>query len=79
VAWDCSYGQGYFKQRLDGSGWQQEEYIENDVSMLPMEPAINPQGEKVVVQIETRSGAIRAKVWRVSVGRCDFIPLGLQR
>jgi starch phosphorylase len=24
------YGQGYFKQRLDGDGWQQEEYIEND-------------------------------------------------
>src|SRR4029079_15530155 len=69
------YGQGYFKQRLDGSGWQQEEYIENDVSMLPMEPAINPKGEKVVVQIETRSGAIRAKVWRVSVGRCDLFLL----
>jgi len=69
------YGQGYFKQRLDGSGWQQEEYIENDVSMLPMEPAINPKGEKVVVQIETRSGAIRAKVWRVRVGRCDLFLL----
>ena len=25
------YGQGYFRQRLDASGWQQEEYAEVDI------------------------------------------------
>src|SRR5262249_51721987 len=25
------YGQGYFRQRLDRNGWQQEEYLETDV------------------------------------------------
>jgi starch phosphorylase len=69
------YGQGYFKQRLDGAGWQQEEYIENDAGMLPMEIAIGEGGEPVVVQVETRSGVIRARVWRVSVGRCDLFLL----
>ncbi len=63
------YGQGYFRQRLDKNGWQQEEYLETDVSQLPMEPAIGIKGEPVAVQIETRSGLIRAKVWRVKVGR----------
>ena len=69
------YGQGYFKQRLDGGGWQQEEYIQNDAATLPMEQAISAGGEPVIVQVETRSGVIRAKVWRVRVGRCDLFLL----
>ncbi len=69
------YGQGYFRQRLDPNGWQQEEYLETDVNQLPMEPAIGTNGEPVTVQIETRSGSIRAKVWRMKVGRCDLLLL----
>jgi starch phosphorylase len=66
------YGQGYFRQRLDRNGWQQEEYLETDVNQLPMERAIGANGEPVMVQIETRSGVIRAKVWRFRVGRRDL-------
>jgi len=69
------YGQGYFLQRLDKSGWQQEEYIQTDVNRLPMQPAIGKNGEPVGVEIETRGGSIRAKVWRVKVGRCDLLLL----
>ena len=69
------YGQGYFLQRLDQSGWQREEYVQTDVNQLPMQPAIGQNGEPVVVEIETRGGLIRAKVWRVKVGRCDLLLL----
>jgi starch phosphorylase len=69
------YGQGYFRQRLDRAGWQQEEYLQTDVSQVPMEPAIGKSGEPVTIQIETRSGALRAKVWRMKVGRCDLLLL----
>jgi glycogen phosphorylase len=69
------YGQGYFRQRLDRDGWQQEEYIQNDVNQQPMEPAIGANGEPVTVQIETRTGCIRARVWRIKVGRCDLLLL----
>jgi starch phosphorylase len=69
------YGQGYFLQRLNQKGWQQEEYLETDVSQLPMQPAIGANGEPVVVEIETRGGSLRAKVWRVKVGRCDLLLL----
>ncbi|MGH9704152.1 MAG: alpha-glucan family phosphorylase [Candidatus Acidiferrales bacterium] len=69
------YGQGYFRQRLDRSGWQQEEYIHTDVNQMPMEQAIGTSGEPVRVQIETRSGSLRAKVWRMKVGRCDLLLL----
>ena len=69
------YGQGYFRQRLDLAGWQREEYLETDVNHLPMDPAIGADGRPIAVQIETRSGTIHAKVWRVQVGRCDLLLL----
>jgi starch phosphorylase len=69
------YGQGYFRQRLDLDGWQQEEYIETDVTQVPMEPAIGASGEPVTVRIDTRGGPIFSKVWRVKVGRCDLFLL----
>jgi starch phosphorylase len=69
------YGQGYFRQRLDQGGWQREEYLKTDVNEMPMEVAIGKDGRPVVVEIETRSGRIRAKVWRVKVGRRDLLLL----
>ena len=69
------YGQGYFRQHLDRNGWQQEEYIHTDINQLPMEPAIGTDGLPVTVQIETRGGSLRAKVWRMKVGRCDLLLL----
>jgi starch phosphorylase len=69
------YGQGYFRQRLDSTGWQQEEYQLTDISQLPMEPAIGKDGMPVTIRIDTRSGWIGAKVWRLKVGRCDLLLL----
>src|ERR1700723_4065226 len=69
------YGQGYFLQRLDQNGWQREEYLRTDVNQLPMEAAIGKDGRPVVVEIETRSGRLQAKVWRVKVGRRDLLLL----
>ena len=53
------YGQGYFLQRLDKTGWQQEEYIHTDINQLPMQPAIGANGEPVQVEIQTRGGSIK--------------------
>jgi glycogen phosphorylase len=69
------YGQGYFRQRLGLDGWQREEYMKTDVNQMAMEVAIGKDGRPVVVEIETRSGPIRAKVWRVEVGRRDLLLL----
>jgi starch phosphorylase len=69
------YGQGYFRQLLDRDGWQHEEYLETDVNQLAMETAIGKNGRPVLVQVDTRHGAIYAKVWRVKVGRCDLFLL----
>ena len=63
------YGQGYFRQRLDASGWQQEEYAEVDVARLPLEPAVGPDGDAIAPEIETGGGILRARVWQAAVGR----------
>jgi starch phosphorylase len=69
------YGQGYFQQRLDQTGWQHEDYLQTDINLLPMEPAIGINGEPVTVRIETRGADIYAKVWRAKVGRRDLLLL----
>ncbi len=68
------YDQGYFRQRLDREGWQHEEYLDVDTRVLPIRPASNTQGPITVV-IETRTGAIRARVWQLSVGRNTLLLL----
>ena len=69
------YGQGYFRQLLDSNGWQCEEYLRTDVNHLPMQPAIGKNCEPVVVEVHTRGGSIRAKVWHIKVGRIDLLLL----
>src|SRR5262245_46285477 len=62
------YDQGYFRQRLDEHGWQHEDYVDTASRLLPMQPA-TVGTTPVVVTIETRTGTISARVWRVAVGR----------
>src|SRR5207249_8382916 len=62
------YDQGYFKQRLDREGWQQEEYLDVDARLLPIQPAWN-KGAPVMVSIQTRTGTLLARVWHLPVGR----------
>ncbi|HXE55961.1 MAG TPA: alpha-glucan family phosphorylase, partial [Tepidisphaeraceae bacterium] len=75
VAIGLFYGHGYFKQRLDSNGWQQEDYLPTAVTSLPMELALDAAGAPVEIQVETRRGPIRAKVWRMKVGRINLLLL----
>ena len=69
------YDQGYFRQRLDGEGWQQEDYIRVESRLLPLRPAAGPGGEPIIVTIETRTGTIAARVWKIAVGRNTLLLL----
>jgi starch phosphorylase len=72
VAIGLFYDQGYFKQHLDSTGWQQEEYLDTKVENLPMEPARGRDGKPVSVAIQTRTGRLLAKVWLMHVGRVNL-------
>ena len=68
------YAQGYFDQRLDASGWQQESYFETDITHLPLEEAtVNDAALRV--QVDPRGGRILLRVWRVPVGRSSLLLL----
>ncbi len=69
VAIGLFYDQGYFKQHLDSSGYQAEEYMDTKVANLPMKHAMSTDGEEITVGINTRQGPLLAKVWLVQVGR----------
>ncbi|HUR32247.1 MAG TPA: alpha-glucan family phosphorylase [Vicinamibacterales bacterium] len=68
------YDQGYFRQRLDSAGWQQEDYLHVDHARLPMEPA-RRNGAPVTISIDTRTGPLLARVWKMAVGRNTLLLL----
>jgi len=74
VAIGLFYDQGYFRQRLDSDGYQVEDYIETQIENISWQPAVTDNGNQLTVTIETREGAIHARVWLVPVGR---VPLYL--
>ncbi|MHB8312635.1 MAG: alpha-glucan family phosphorylase [Candidatus Dormibacteria bacterium] len=57
------YHHGYFHQRLDQAGWQQESYRELDPSEFGFEPVA---GEGIELPLGDR--LLRARVWRQLVG-----------
>lgn len=68
------YDQGYFRQRLDVDGWQQEDYIDVDNAVLPIRPAMR-NGAPITVTIDTRTGSIHARIWELAVGRNTLLLL----
>ena len=69
------YAEGYFRQTLNDEGWQEEHYLDNNPDLLPIEPAIGPDGEPIRVAIDTRAGMLHAKVWKAEVGRTRLLLL----
>lgn len=69
VAIGLFYDQGYFKQHLDTSGYQNEEYLDTKVANLPMNHALSTDGEPITISINTRGGTLLARVWLMQVGR----------
>ncbi len=74
VAVGLLYRQGYFRQSLDGSGWQREHYPQNEIQNMPLSRALDANGDEVQVTVPLPDGELRAIVWRLDVGR---IPLYL--
>ena len=79
VAVGLLYRQGYFRQRLDASGWQQEYWIDLDPDRLPMALVRAPDGEPLTITVPIRENEVRAQVWRVAVGRVPLFLLDAHR
>jgi starch phosphorylase len=74
VAVGLMYGEGYFRQRVDASGWQQEYYVRTDPQRLPAALVTGSDGRPVTVCVAYFDSELSARIWRVEVGR---VPLFL--
>jgi starch phosphorylase len=63
------YRHGDFLQRLDADGGQREEDLVVDVRQLPVGLVAGPDGQPVTIQVETRTGVIALRIWKLAVGR----------
>jgi len=68
------YRRGYFHQRVDRTGWQQEYWIEVDPEMLPTVRVTGADARPLTISIPVWDGHVAAHVWRTDVGR---VPLYL--
>ena len=66
------YQEGYFRQRLNEAGWQQEHYTQNDFHNLPIEQVTAANGEPLTVEVPLSTHPVQVYVWRVRVGRVDL-------
>jgi len=69
VAVGLMYREGYFRQRLDASGWQHEYWTPTDPNRLPAAVVTDPDGRPVTIGVTIGGVDVRAQAWRVQAGR----------
>lgn len=69
------YRQGYFKQYLNGDGYQQESYPENDWYNMPVERKLDKKGNPIKITVEAAGRIVVAQIWEVKVGRSSLFLL----
>lgn len=74
VAVGLMYRKGYFRQRIDASGWQHEYWIETDPERLPAALVTQRGGSPLTVTVPIAEHDVTARIWRVDIGR---VPLFL--
>ncbi|MGJ5632943.1 alpha-glucan family phosphorylase [Nostoc sp. CALU 1950] len=73
------YRQGYFRQRLNRHGWQEDYYIDNPFQQMPLELIKNDQREPITIQLQVRQRFVKVQIWRVQVGRVTLYLLDSDR
>ena len=79
VAVGLLYRQGYFRQRLDVSGWQQEYWIDIDPERLPAALVHGPDGRPLTITAPIRGSEVTVQIWCVAVGRVPLLLLDADR
>jgi starch phosphorylase len=69
------YAQGYFRQRLNAEGRQEEVYEPFDPQARPILPARDPNGGEILVTVEMPDRELYLKVWKTQVGRASVLLL----
>ena len=62
------YQEGYFRQTVDAQGRQQELYPYNDPTVLPIQPALAPEGGWLMISVALPGRTLWLRVWRANIG-----------
>jgi glycogen phosphorylase len=73
------YRQGYFRQRLNRHGWQEDYYVDNPFEQMALELLQDDQGHPLTVEIEIRQRTVKAQVWLARVGRTHLYLMDTDR
>jgi len=79
VAVGLMYRHGYFRQRLDASGWQQEYWIDTDPGRLPAALVSSPDGQPLTITVSIGESSVTTQIWHVAVGRVPLFLLDADR
>ena len=69
------YRYGYFHQKININGFQEEEYIDSNVYHMPVKELNTIDGESIYVDLKILETTIKIKVWLVNVGRVKLLLL----
>ncbi len=69
------YQQGYFRQKLTQSGWQNELNIANDFYSMPLFVQRDKDGDPLIIDLDFPLGKVYAQVWRMEVGKVHLFLL----
>ena len=72
VAVGLLYKNGYFHQKINKIGKQENEYRNIDLYNLPKIPVTDEMGEELIIDIELPDTKLYLKVWRINVGRINL-------
>ena len=63
------YYKGYFTQKINADGWQEDVYDEFDPQDRPIHQVAGPDGGPASITLALGDLAISSKIWKVQVGR----------
>jgi len=72
VAVGFLYRQGYFQQKINSEGWQENVFENYDFNNFPVESALNKNGDELFIPIIILGKTVYVKVWKLSVGRINL-------
>ncbi len=73
------YRQGYFHQRLNRSGWQEDYYTDTDFEKLPLELVRSQSGDLLTIDLKIRQRVVKVQIWQVRIGRVNLYLLDADR
>ena len=72
VAIGLLYRQGYFTQAIDANGQQISSYTRTRFSELPIEPAVDAEGNRIIIKVDMPGRTVHLRAWHARAGHINM-------